>query len=117
MSVPATMPVAAATVTMTPSVAIMAGRSTAVKGSPPTVDRLAAAVVADHHPLTGDTATAASAAGVTGGASAASAVSSLGSGRRHDRKASSQCEESNQKRSDALRAYWARRREERDLKD
>lgn len=28
-----------------------------------------------------------------------------------------QSEESNQKRSDALRAYWARRREERDLKD
>lgn len=73
--------------------AIMAGRRAAVKDCPPTVDRLATAIIANHHPLAGDASATVSAAGIGGSTTATGAVSGLSGGWRHDRKANSQSEE------------------------
>lgn len=92
MPVPASMPLTAASVAVVTMMTV-AGWRAAVKGSPPAINRLAAAVVADHHSLPGDTAAAVAATGIAGSTSAAAAVSGLSGGWRHDREASSQSEE------------------------
>lgn len=88
MAVPASITAAAVAV-----VVIAARWRTAVKRCPPTVDRLATAIIANHHPLAGDASATVSAAGIGGSTTATGAVSGLSGGWRHDRKANSQSEE------------------------